>query len=743
MCGRMRPAALLLILGLVSAPAAQRSPEPFVPVGVWYAGDTAADRESTDPTATAGEDLATIRSLGFNTITVPVDWVSVEPQPGQYRLTPLERLLARAERAELKVILQLQTDPAPEWLGARHPDASAVTEAGERIPGVSCVDHPGVREDLGAFIHAVAARASGFAAFHAADVWGDPRAVPRGLNEGGADACFCPHTLRRFRRWLMAQYGTLGEVNRAWSRSFKAWDDVGAAGSTDSPTSAERQDWRGFLAQQLQEDLQFRVQASAARGARPVSSHVRSPAVLREAGPAADGPDDWRLASAVDHIGTWIYPAAADRSTAWSAAQLAVALDGIRSAAGDRGWWGSRLQAGQAVDGKRQGAPVDAADLRLWGWAAIARGARAIAYDGWDQREPIRDAAAALTAPGGSVSDRARAAGQVAGVIARNPRLFAPLRPRPARVAILYEPRAYTSRGAAAADRAIRSAMLGFHRAMFERNIPTDFLHVEELMTGRATQYALLFVGGARGLRAAAANALKAYVHAGGTLVAESGPGRPEERAGAAPGGHLDELFGAREKTGPGMTPVPMIGATDLDGPLAPLARKPIAAGSVAAPLEVTNPRTRVLARVPSVRGGPGDPALVMSRNGAGVAVLAASSPAAAFDGDPDGARSGGELLGGLAALAGVEPEVRIHPAGAAEARFLESRSALLFIAINHADEPREVTMMFPPEIPEAIWQNMETGNAVHFVAGAHGPTHTHRFAPRDVLVLMIKTDLR
>jgi hypothetical protein len=45
--------------------------------------------------------------------------------------------------------------------------------------------------------------------------------------------------------------------------------------------------------------------------------------------------------------------------------------------------------------------------------------------------------------------------------------------------------------------------------------------------------------------------------------------------------------------------------------------------------------------------------------------------------------------------------------------------------------------------MPEAIWQNMESGTAVNFVASAKGPTYTRTFAPKDVLVLMIKKQWR
>ena len=73
------------------------------------------------------------------------------------------------------------------------------------------------------------------------------------------------------------------------------------------------------------------------------------------------------------------------------------------------------------------------------------------------------------------------------------------------------------------------------------------------------------------------------------------------------------------------------------------------------------------------------------------------------------------------------------------EARWLESPDALLLIAVNHAAAPREVTLTFPPAVPEAVWQNMLTGTSVNFVAGPTGPTYQRTFSAHDVLVLMIR----
>lgn len=77
------------------------------------------------------------------------------------------------------------------------------------------------------------------------------------------------------------------------------------------------------------------------------------------------------------------------------------------------------------------------------------------------------------------------------------------------------------------------------------------------------------------------------------------------------------------------------------------------------------------------------------------------------------------------------------------DVKLLESADALVIIGLNPAAAPRTAKITFTTEIPEAIWQNLETGTAVNFVMGKEGPFLEHTFAPRDVLVLMIRKKFR
>lgn len=283
-------------------------------------------------------------------------------------------------------------------------------------------------------------------------------------------------------------------------------------------------------------------------------------------------------------------------------------LDAIRSAAGDRGWKVGQLTVTPEATG---------ADLQLWGWAALAHGARAVTYFSW-----YPTASRAGTVSGGLVDSegtpvpRARSAGEFAGIVSRNATLFAPLRPRASRVALVYNP-LWDAMPIASAALA-QHAMLAFYARTFEHNIQADIIFPGVIAAGMASRYAAVFAGSRPLLPSSVRDALDVYEQAGGRVIAD-------------PGADLSVQHALHQ----------------------------------------------------------------------GVRV-----------------ESGG---------------------GSVQARFLESADALVLIAINHAASARTVTFRFTPEIPEAIWQNMESGASISFVQGPDGLTYKHAFAPRDALVLAIR----
>jgi len=738
------------------------------PVGVWYGGGKArAPMLAREPGPERGawkKDLQTIRSLGFNSVKCWVDWATAEPARGRYRFENLDQMLSLTDEIGLKVIVQLYADSAPQWLSERYADASFVTERGERIgsqaaPGF-CLDHPGVREDMGKFIAATAKRASAHPSFFAFDLWSEPHLVNWVWFNYPVEFCYCPYTQAKFRDWLKAKYRTLEGVNRAWYRTFERWEQVEPPRYGTILSYTDFIDWKTFIADKLRGDLKMKAEAARgapstlARSGRPnsflVSSHSDVPAVLANPLSGFGSPDDWWMSQVVDHYGTSIYPKHASSQAPWSPVRLTAGLDGIRSAAGEKGWWIGELQAGQGATGVRVANPVSGADLRLWGWTVLSRGARAVSFYAWyPMSSGYESNGYGMIELDGRVTERARIAGQFARVVHENTALLRALRPQEPQAAIVYNRLSSMAGGnTVGPGQTVRNSLLGFYRAAFERNIPVDFAHPEEIAAGRANRYKMIYLAYPLMLSKPVAQALKDYVRQGGTLVAEARPAWNDERGFAndrIPGFGLDEVFGCREKLLRSPATVEMVFEPDLPGPLSSLSGATVRGAIFGEHLEVTDPSARVLARFPVQNGerrnesSLGDPAIVLSRYGKGQALLIGSFPSAAYEQEQNPAT--GRFLRQLFSFAGVEPAIRIAGApGLVEARFLESRDALLFIGINHADLAQRVEFTLPSSLRVVNAKNLESGMALGLVTGPDGPTMSHEFGPRDVLALLIRT---
>jgi beta-galactosidase len=715
-------------------------------------------------------DLATIRRLGFNSVKSWIDWASSEPARGAYRFDALEQMLSLADEAGLRVIVQLYTDAAPEWVGRAHPDASFVTESGARIgsqaaPGF-CLDHPGVRKAVGDWIAAVASRARRHPSFYAFDVWSEPHIVNWVWFNQPVQFCYCPSTQARFRDWLRVRYGPLDALNAAWYRTFGDWREVEPPRYGTILSYTDFIDWKTFIAAKLRDDLQMKADAAREAGGRGseaggqrleargrgsearrliVSSHSDVPAVLLSPLSGFGNPDDWWMTQAVDHYGTSIYPKHASSAAPWSPVRLMSGLDGIRSAARERGWWIGELQAGQGATGVRVAGPVTAADLRFWGWAVLSRGARAISYYAWYPMSTGYEANGyGMIELDGAVTDRARAAGSFAAAVSANAPLFRAAAPQRADVAILYNRLSYLAGGdTVGPGQTVRGSMMGMYRALFERNVAVDFIHPDEIAGGLAARYKAVFLGYPVMLSHAVAGALRDYVANGGTLISEARPAWNDERGVAnerIPGAGLDAVFGAREALVDAPSPIAMRMASDLPAALAPIAGR-IVPGLVYAEHLTPAPGARTLATW-SPSGGA---ALVSNTYGKGQAILIGSFVSAAYDQDPETHGAAGDLLRTLVELAGVAPLVAVSgaPAGVVEARLLEARNAVVLIALNHDTAPHDASFTLPASYPTAEWVNLETGAVAYFDRVPAGVRLRHRFAARDALVLVIRRDIR
>lgn len=735
------------------SPAARPANESFFPVAVWYGGGKvrAPMLERLDAASGLrwGKDLDQIKANGFNTVKTWVDWATAEPRRGEYNFTNLDLLLRLAQQRGLRVIVQVYLDSAPDWVGQLYPDGRFVDRSGAVIssqaaPGY-CIDHNGVRSETVQFLQALSRAANQSPALYGWDVWSEPHIVnwaefPYLPN---AEFCYCPSSQARFREWLKAKYRTLEALNTAWYRSFESWEQVQPPRFPTILSYTDYLDWRAFIDDKLAADLKTRVEAvRSSDNTHPITSHAAVPGLFTSPTDGYGEPDDWKMSASADFFGTSLYPKHSQSTRPWSYGMLAAGLDFTRSAGHSlgKGFWIGELQAGQGATGMRIADPVTGHDEQYWMWQVIAHGAREIAVYAWyPMSSGFESNGYGLINLDGTLTERARAAGQVARAIARYGGELRRSTPATAQVAILYNRLSYMVGGSQPSlsrlGNAERDSLLGLYRVFFEQNIPVDFVNADDVAQNRLGQYKILFLPYAVMLSQDVAEGVKRYVQSGGTAVAEARLAWNDARGYAStviPGAGLAELFGAREKI---IRPVEKAQIQTEASPALPglAAHTTVAGEAFEEQLELL-PGGNMLARFAD-----GSPAVVQKAEGRGKAVLLGSFLALAYHKQHDAAVR--NLLLSLVRAAGVVPQVEVSGAGSSEVevRRLIGDHQQTILVFNHANAPADasVTIHLPWAVKQA--RELENDSPVNFQDTAGRATFHKHLASGEIWVFSVR----
>jgi beta-galactosidase len=710
----------------------------FFPVSVWYAGGTARapmlERVTSGTPAAWRKDLEQIKSLGFNTVRCWVEWTACEKKEGEYDFSALRTICDLAGELGLRVITQVYIDSAPDWVGAKYPEAKFVSSNGVAVesqaaPGF-CFDHAGVRDKVLKFFAAAARAVKDKPAFYGWDLWSEPHIINWAevtyvgdLNS--VQFCYCPSSQARFREWLKAKYKTLDALNQAWYRTFRSWDEVEPPRFGTILTFTDYIDWKEFISDKLAEDLELKDRA--VHEVIPdcvTTSHSAAPGLFTRPDWAGT-PDDRKMSKSVDFYGASIYPKHAWTIKPWSPYYRAAGMDFVRSMGlENQGFYIGELQAGYGVFGLKLSVPVEGRDLRDWMWSAVSCGARAVnIYAYYPMSTGYEAGGYGLVELDGKVTERAAEAGKVARTITRNKDLFLAARPVKAEVAILYNPLAhmvggqqsFTSEGQSVGVNNVSESLQGVHRAFYEAHVPVDFLHVRDLTPERLAGYKLLIAPYPVMMSQEHVRALRRYVEAGGTLVAEARCGWVDEKGASSPvipGGGLAEALGCREAE---VRPIPRTSTMIIKTADEALPR--LAHGDRLDTLffeevfDVFGGRGKVLAEF-----GDGRPAMVSAAAGKGRAILVGSFLGSAYYHfqNPNNAK----FFVGLADWLKVDRPVGVEssePGVLVEARLLESPAARVLFAFNRGAKKTRARLSLVPPGARFRVRDLESDAEVHF----------------------------
>lgn len=689
--------ALALVLVVLVAPdmrdtvrgGSSSQQHGFYPVAVWYSGGKARAPMLEPVTASSAEswraDLLKIKGLGFNTVRTWVEWNTGEPREGEYHLENLDLLLKLAEEVGLRVEVQVYVDSAPEWVGAKYPDARYAAQDSQAIPSQAapgyCFDHPGVRQAILSFYREVARHAQKSPAFYAWDLWSEPAALNwvRIGYKAEPMFCYCPSSIARFRAWLQRKYGTLDKLNEAWHRTFTDWKEVEPPRYGTILTYTDFMDWRVFYGEKLAQDLKARSDTvKSVDPSHTTTSHAPNPSPLvRTLADPYDPTDDYLMKDSVDYFGTSFYPKLTSPEHNWTLERRVLAMDLTASMTSGRGFFVGELQSGYGIHGTTVGSPVTAADLEMWTWGMVSRGARAINYYAfYPMNAGYESGGYGMINLDGSLTDRSRHAGEISKQIQANADLLLDAKPEPAEAAVVFSPLAplvggYDEGGSRIA---MHQAVAGYHRMFFERNLRLDVLSARELAQDHLEGYKLVIVPYPLMLTQEESDALRAYVEGGGHLFIEARPGWVDESGHAqerVPGFGWDQMLGVRENLiTPGKEFTVHWGSASFK------------TMTFAERLEVESTSARPVATLDD-----GTPVAYENKVGQGRAILFGSFAGQQNYGEPARMHPLGEILVHWAGLA--QPQLEAPPL--VELREMKSPGGRFIFLFNHDEKPAHV----------------------------------------------------
>jgi beta-galactosidase len=338
-----------------------------------YGGDYNPDQW---PEEVWAEDVRLMVEAGVNIVTLPVfSWPLLQPEPGRWDFDGLDRIIDLLWAAGIRVDLATATATPPAWLVREHPEVLPWNADGVRLEFGSrqsyCPSSPVFREAALRLTRALAERYGehpALALWHVSNEYGDHVA-----------RCWCPESARHFRRWLQDRYGDIAGLNEAWGTScwgqhYLSFDQIEPPRTATGPINpAQVVDFERFSSDALLE--LFTAEVDVLREVTPeIAVTTNFMSLFREL-------DYWDFADAEDLVTDDAYPDPADPR-----AHVAAALNyGLMRSLKDGRPWLLLEQAPSAVSWRDVNVPKAPGQLRLGSLQAVAHGSDGVMFFQWRQ----------------------------------------------------------------------------------------------------------------------------------------------------------------------------------------------------------------------------------------------------------------------------------------------------------------------------------------------------------------------
>ena len=489
-------------------------------------------------------DARMMREMGIQVVRMAeFSWFRMEPEEGHFCFDWLEEAIDVLAREGIRTILGTPTAAPPAWICEKNPEIQPIDRWQQRryFGGRhhDCQSNPIYRAHIRRFVTAFAER---FAKNDNVIGW----QIDNELGNSHQDLCMCPSCEARFRTWLEKKYGRIETLNEKWgtafwSQGYQRFEQIHAPRPTATGENPSAMlDWKRFHSDLILEFHDF--QAQILRAAAPEKFITHNMMGFSET------VNYYGLGKQLDFAAHDQYPSGhfLPEQSKLRANSCAAELDFIRGVKGESFWI---MEQQSSITGwEIMGRAPRPGQLALWAAQSIAHGADTIVFFRW------RSCAMGTEQYWHGLLPHSGMPGRNTREIGAMMKKFAPLLreikggvPR-AQVAIL---RSYDQEYAIDIQphhpklRYIQHLMT-YYTALFERNVPVDFISEEADLA----RYDVIIAPLQFLMTPQLAQRYTDFVRSGGTLVLDIRAGVKDEynlcyTDGPLPG-LLGELAGVR-----------------------------------------------------------------------------------------------------------------------------------------------------------------------------------------------------
>ena len=490
-------------------------------------------------------NLEKIRNeLGFDSVHLRLLWNWHHRRENEFIFDEVHEMLNICDDVGLSVMLQLDLESAPYWLETQCPESRYVNANGRAIelgaqeakpsgghPGL-CFHHETVIQAAEQYTRRVVSEFQNYKHLFGIDAWNEPHNEPAWCNNMWGNAadklfCYCEGSRAAFRVWLQKRYGSIEAFNDTWCRAYTDFEQVQPP--MLGGNYSDWLDWMRFWYDELQANMRWRV--ATIKDAAPDMTVLSHSGAVPPTIPRANAMiHNFKFAAEVDMWGTSFAP----QAFGWDTATCAQILELTRSAARGKPFWITEMPGGPSnIRGFRASRTPRPKDYYKWNWLSAALGSSGTMY--WcylQERTGQEGTCFGMMRLNGEHTPRSREIARTGALLKEHEDILTNAT-MATQVAVLYDPdNSSLLYGMELDDFLYGESHNGYYHTVWAADLTARFVTYEHLADVREP---VLIVPMAMTMPEHVADAIAAFVEAGGVLITDGMTGMFDERGWLRP----------------------------------------------------------------------------------------------------------------------------------------------------------------------------------------------------------------